>query len=262
MECEEAASEAEALVQGAQIRRPPAVQVCEGGSSLPAWGGCLRVLSDEINPLPEEEDETMQPAPTAIAPAGARPRAAAPSTWRPSMLPELSLRRNGCAELQPNYQALGASTAAAGRGGPRGRNRPSRRHYEAMWGAPSSPDDRRLGVEQAFTGDDVPFDADGTRPGGHRTDELSSAVAARRVGRGLALESALAMHDTVCTEGAFRDSHRRSIQAEPCAKVTFWTDGRRRSRGPSTMPARRCRGRRSRSPRPAIGRRKLPSPPR
>jgi len=79
---------------------------------------------------------------------------------------------------------------------------------------------------------------------------------------GLALESALAMH------GRLRyvqeaSPNQGSIQAEPCAKVTFWTDWKAQKPRPVDEPALTMpRTSESKSSTPTKGRRKLPSPPR
>ena len=80
------------------------------------------------------------------------------------------------------------------------------------------------------------------------------------------MESVLAF---VCTgdcgmyRGRLRDSIQGSSQAEPCAKVTFWTDWKAQKPRPVEEPALTMPSKsESKSSTPTTGRRKLPSPPR
>ena len=63
--------------------------------------------------------------------------------------------------------------------------------------------------------------------------------------------------------GRLRDSIQGSSQAEPCAKVTFWTDWKAQKPRPVEEPALTMPSKsESKSSTPTTGRRKLPSPPR
>ena len=130
--------------------------------------------------------------------------------------------------------------------------------YEAAWGAPVPTivglvvdrGRRALGAERTATEDDAPVD-------NQAMVQLRDRSRAWRWSR-----------RWLCTgdwyvQRRLRESHQGSIQAEPCAKVTFWTDWKAQKPRPVDVPALTMpRTSESKSSTPTMGRRKLPSPPR